>query len=202
MFVSLSIRLLLAPRTLLACGLLIPSHLAGNDAPPRLDGLVTLAGKPANPFAPQTNITASVLLFIAVDCPLSNRYAPEIKRLRSEFEPRGVRFWLVYSDSEIPPNAIKKHARDFGLSGDVLRDLHHRLVKWSQVQVTPEAAVMGPSGALLYHGRIDDRFPALGVVRAEPTERTLETMLTSYLSGKTVWVRESKAIGCRIPSVQ
>lgn len=41
---------------------------------------------------------ALVLLFTSVDCPISNRYAPEIRRLADAFAPQGVVFRLVYAN--------------------------------------------------------------------------------------------------------
>ena len=34
-------------------------------------------------------LAMTVLIFISTDCPISNRYAPEIKRLHDEFAPKG-----------------------------------------------------------------------------------------------------------------
>jgi hypothetical protein len=39
-----------------------------------------------------------VLVFVRTDCPISNRYAPELRRLQDRFAPRGMAFWLVYPD--------------------------------------------------------------------------------------------------------
>src|SRR5580692_2751021 len=39
---------------------------------------------------------AVVLIFAATDCPISNRYVPEIARLDHELASRGVAFWWVF----------------------------------------------------------------------------------------------------------
>jgi hypothetical protein len=165
---------------------------------PQLDGVVDLAGTVVNPFAKEDQTTANVFLFVAVDCPISNKYIPEVKRLVNEFAPRGVRFWLVYPDPETPTEAIRKHAQDFGFVGKVISDRKQALVRKSQVKVTPEAALFSPTGEMIYHGRIDDRFPALGVERAQPMDRTLAVALTSFLSGRSVPIKITQAIGCPI----
>ena len=54
-------------------------------------------------------LAITVLIFVSTDCPVSNRYAPEITRLLEEFSPRGVRFQLVY------PNPLEK--RGTGVAG-------------------------------------------------------------------------------------
>lgn len=183
---------------LLAC---LQLHVAGS--PPRLDGVVNLEGKPVDPLALSTNLTATVVLFVAVDCPIANRYAPEINRLRAGFQHRGVRFWLVYPDREQASETIRKHVREFNLVGaEPLRDLKRQLVKRSQARVTPEAALFNPAGELVYHGRIDDRFPALGVSRNQPSEHTLELALESLLAGRPIASKETRAIGCQIPSAR
>jgi hypothetical protein len=166
----------------------------------QLDGVVDLMGKGVNPFAKDDKMTANVFLFVAVECPISNKYIPEVRRLENEFAARGVRFWFVYSDAETPPEAIRKHVEEFNFQGRVICDRKHGLVRKSHVEVTPEAALFSRSGELVYHGRIDDRFPALGTERAHPTDRTLAVALTSFLSGKKPPVKETKAVGCQISS--
>jgi hypothetical protein len=38
---------------------------------------------------------AFVFLFVRTDCPISNRYVPEIQRLSEKFAARGIQFRLV-----------------------------------------------------------------------------------------------------------
>jgi len=88
----------------------------GRDGPaidPPSYGAVDLAGSPVDPCT-TTDARAVVLVFIRNDCPISNRYAPEIVRLQTEFGPRGVRFWLVHPTSSETPEAIRKHAKEYG----------------------------------------------------------------------------------------
>ena len=64
---------------------------------------------------------------------------------------------------------------------------------------TPEAAIISPSGQVLYRGRIDNVYAGLGKRRPAATERDLRKALDEVLSGKPVSTRETKAIGCYIP---
>src|SRR5258706_7607896 len=41
-----------------------------------------------------------VCLFTRTDCPISNSYAPEMRRIHEKFSPRGVAFYLVYPDPD------------------------------------------------------------------------------------------------------
>ena len=106
----------------------------------------------------------TVLVFTTTDCPISNRYAPEIQRLATKFA-RDVRFVFVYpvpSDSEA---AIREHRKKFG-GGEWQRDPSQKLVKHTGVTVTPEVAVMTADQKILYRGRIDDRYIDFGKDRA------------------------------------
>jgi thiol-disulfide isomerase/thioredoxin len=138
----------------------------------------------------------TVYVFTTTDCPISNRYAPEIKRLAAKFD-RQAKFVLVYPVPTDSPDLIREHARKFAYPLETMRDPEQKLVKQTGVKVTPEAAVMRGS-TVLYRGRIDDRYVDFGKDRPVPTERDLDDALTAITAGKTVAVRETQAIGCII----
>ncbi len=163
-----------------------------------LDGVLDPAGRPRDPFA-GTNHSAVVLIFINIDCPVCNRYAPEIQRLETRFAPSRVKFWLVQTDAEESLSRTRKHLQEFGYDIDLLRDTRGALVRLSKAAVTPEAAVFDSKGQLVYHGRIDNRFADFGKARPTPTRRELQDALESLLAGKPVSVPHEPAVGCTIP---
>jgi len=167
---------------------------------PPLAGVVDLEGRPV--AAVPTGSGPTVLLFTRTDCPISNRYAPELRRLGQRFGARGVAFRLVYVDPLETPAAIRQHLRAFGLGGEALRDPQHALVRLTGATVTPEAAVFvaDPSGPrLVYRGRIDDRAADFGRTRAEPHTRDLADVLDALTAGHAVTPRTTTAVGCFIP---
>lgn len=142
-----------------------------------------------------------VLLFTASDCPISNRYAPEVGRLARTFGPRGARFFLVYADPAEEPERVRRHVSDFGYELPALRDPAHELVRLAGATVTPEAAVFAKDEAgprLVYRGRIDDRYLDFGRARAAPTTHDLAQALEAVLAGRRVATPRTKAIGCFI----
>lgn len=160
------------------------------------DGPTDLDGHPSDPFAGSAK--ATVLVFVSTDCPISNRYAPELRRLYERFAPQGVTFRLVYPTVEEPPATIREHLREYRLPIAALRDPGHALVARAKVTVTPESAVFTRGGELAYHGRIDDRQVDFGEARLEPTRRDLEAAIEAVLAGKTPIDAEGPAIGCAI----
>jgi AhpC/TSA family len=146
-----------------------------------------------------TNNKATVLLFVSSECPISNRYAPEFRRLHEKFGTNGVRFRLVYPDPDDKAESIHTHTNLYGLSMGAIRDPQHDLVKRAQATVTPESAVFTPEGRLVYHGRIDNRYVAFGKERPEATEHDLEKVLEDLIAGHRVRSGYKQPIGCYIP---
>jgi hypothetical protein len=161
---------------------------------------IDLAGKPQDPFA--SHAIATVFLFVRTDCPITNRYAPELQRLAREFKTRSVAFWLVYPDPDEAPRHIQDHIRDFGFPGQPLRDPHHLLVRRAHATVAPEAAVFNRSGKLVYHGRIDDRYVDIGKTRPVAQVHDLEDAIEDVLVGKPVAHPETRAVGCSLADVE
>jgi len=158
--------------------------------------VVDLAGQKVDPLVLPQGRLATVLVFTTTDCPISNRYAPVIQDLASRFEKQGIGFTLVYPVGTDTPDVIRGHIKKFGYALPATRDTGHELVTHTGVKVTPEVAVIGAGGRVLYRGRIDDRYVAFGKDRPQPTERTLERALEAIVQGKPVAVRETQAVGC------
>lgn len=162
--------------------------------------LLDLEGGSLNPFQVSTNTKAIGFFFISTDCPISNRYAPEIQRIAAEFNTNGVNFWLVYADPDTSVEAIRKHTNEYRYSIPVLRDPQHSLVKRGHVAVTPEAAVFLSTGKLVYSGRIDNRYLDFGKERPAPTKRDLHEVLHGLLRGDRISSRRQPGVGCSISS--
>jgi hypothetical protein len=143
-----------------------------------------------------------VFVFVRTDCPITNRYAPELQRLAREFKTRSVDFWLVYPDADEAPQHILEHIRDYGFPGHPLRDPHHVLAKEAHATVAPEAAVFNTSGKLMYHGRIDDRYVDIGKTRPAAQVHDLEDAVDAVLAGKPVAHAETRAIGCSLADIE
>jgi thiol-disulfide isomerase/thioredoxin len=182
-----------------ALGIAAVLAVAVPAADARLSEVTDLAGRRVEALPLGTG--PLVLVFTATECPLSNRYAPELRRLRSKFAGRGVDFRLVYADDAETEGAIRGHLRAFGLGDDALRDRGQELVRLTGATVTPEVAVLvaGPAGRrLVYRGRIDDRAVEVGRIRPTPRVHDLEEVLDALTSGRVVEARTTAATGCFI----
>jgi hypothetical protein len=139
-----------------------------------------------------------VAVFARSDCPVSNRFAPEIRRLYEKYRPRGVDFYLIYVDPAEESQVIRRHLEDFKYPCQGLRDPEHKLVSLCKATITPEAAVFDRDGKVAYVGRINDLYTELGTARPEPTTHELADAIESTLAGEPPKVPHMKAIGCPI----
>lgn len=165
---------------------------------------VGLDGRPVTQLAPPGS-RAVVLFFAASDCPISNRYIPEIQRLTKQFEPLGVQVWFVYPNPGDNAKVIRAHDREFAITANTALDTRQNLTQMAHATITPEAAVFVPQGGGLhevYRGRIDDRYLALGTERPQATRHDLEEAIRAVLAGKPVPQPGGLPIGCSIVTLQ
>ena len=141
---------------------------------------------------------AVVVLFVSTDCPLSNRYVPELKRIESAYGPRGVAFYAVQGDATIAADQVRRHATEFAYTFPYLLDPTESLATYTGATTTPQAAVLSPHGELLYLGRIDNRLEDFGHERVQVTQFDLREALDAVLAGKPVPHPRTKALGCAI----
>ena len=165
------------------------------------NAVVNLNGERIDPFQSAKTNRTIVLVFLGVECPISNRYVPELRRLHNKFTEQKVGWWFVYPGTGYSLQAIRQHVREFNVPGDVACDPQLALARRAQVRMTPEVAVFLADGKLMYHGRIDDRFPELTVERPAPTRRDLEETLDAILAGKSLAPVQTQAVGCFIPGL-
>jgi len=158
------------------------------------------AGKP-HTSAELGHYQATVLLFVATECPNANTYAPVIARLYREFSPRGAQFLSVYSDPDDNAAAVEKHDAEYQIPYPALLDPNHTLALATGARSTPEAVILSPAGEVLYRGRVDDRFVDFGKTRYRPAHEDLREALDQVLSGQPVKNPVTKVLGCAIPGV-
>lgn len=163
--------------------------------------LMDLEGREYDPFE-SSQAHAIVFLFIRTDCPVSNRYAPEVRSLFHDYREQGVDFWLVYPDPGATVEAIENHLEEYRYPLPALRDPRLTLVDLTGVTITPEVAVLVPGLELVYRGRIDDRYVDFGNTRARATQHDLRQALDAVLSGEPVANPRTKAVGCFIADLR
>ena len=139
-----------------------------------------------------------VVFFLSPDCPISNRYAPEIARICREYAPKGAHCFTIYPDVA-DAAVVRRHRDEFGFPASIpaILDRDHSVVRAVGARVTPEAALYSSAGRL-YRGRIDHLYVDVGRSRREATRRDVRLALDAALSGRSISQPETEAVGCSI----
>jgi peroxiredoxin len=135
----------------------------------------------------------TVLLFIAVQCPVSNAYNERMEKLAADYKAKGIAVIGINSNVADDAAAVKAHAEQNKLSFAILKDPGNKIADRLGAKVTPEAYFLDAGNKLLYHGRIDN---ARNAAQLETSD--LRNALDAALAGKAVEKTEAKAFGCSI----
>ena len=135
----------------------------------------------------------SVLIFIAVQCPVSNAYNERMEKLAQDYKARGITVIGVNSNSPESAADVKDHAAKNNLTFTILKDNGNKLADTLGATRTPEAYFLDANNKLLYHGRIDNSRDVSQVNSSE-----LRDALEATLAGKPVPKATANAFGCSI----
>jgi len=143
-----------------------------------------------------TGKNGAVLIFISVQCPVSNGYNERMEKLAQDYKAKGVNVIGVNSNVTEPIAAVKAHAADKHFTFTVLKDDGNKIADRLGATRTPEAFVIDASGKLVYHGRIDNSQNTANI-----TSNDLRDALDEMVSGKQVSKTGGAAFGCSIKRV-
>ena len=135
----------------------------------------------------------TVVTFIATQCPVSNAYNQRMNALYRDYAPKNVKFVFINANRSEPASEVRQHAKNAAFVFAVYKDANNAIADRFGAEVTPESYVIDGSGAIRYHGYIDDSMN-------EPRVRKqgLRLALDAVLANKPVEAVETKAFGCTI----
>jgi peroxiredoxin len=135
----------------------------------------------------------TVLIFVAVQCPISNAYNERMEKLGQDYKARDISVVGINANSTEPTAAVKAHAAEKHLTFPILKDNGNKIADALGATRTPEAYFLDANNKLIYHGRIDNSRDVSQVVSSE-----LRDALEATLSGKPVAKTTAAAFGCSI----
>src|SRR5882762_7865929 len=138
----------------------------------------------------------AVLIFISVQCPVSNGYNERMEKLAEDYKVKGINVIGINSNVTEPIAAVKAHATDKRFTFTVLKDDGNKIADRLGATRTPEAYVIDASGKLVYHGRIDNSQNTANI-----TSNDLREALDELLAGKAISKTGGAAFGCTIKRV-
>ncbi len=138
----------------------------------------------------------TALIFVSVQCPVSNAYNERMAKLASEYKAKGINVVGINSNKSEDAGAIRQHAQENNLSFVILKDANNKIADQLGAQVTPEVFLLDASNKLVYRGRIDDSRSGTNIT-ANDTRDAMEALINN----QSVKTTQAKAFGCTIKRV-
>ena len=169
----------------------LPALLSAAPLPPLLDlsgRIISLEQNDAG--------KVRVFVFLTTECPIAKSYTPELNRLASDFGPRGVELFGVWSDATVTRAEAAKHFSEFKATFPVLHDSAGILTDELKPTHVPEVFVLKADGSIAYRGAIDNAWEAIGRRRSNVEKRYLVEALHAVLANTKPPVAKTSPVGC------
>lgn len=138
------------------------------------------------------------MVFLSPVCPLCQNYSVTLRKLAAEFESEGLNFVGIVSGNYYSNSEVEKFISEYDLDFTILMDPEFTLSSRFDAAITPEVILFDSLGQEKYQGGIDNWAISLGQKRQTITAHYLEAAIHSYLNGKEIEIKETKAVGCYI----
>lgn len=161
-------------------------------SPTQVDS-IQLTALDGSPVSLPTAGKITAVVFVSVQCPVSNDYNERMKALYADYSGRGVQLAFVNANSTESAEAIAAHAKAQSFPFRVYKDNENVLADRLGAEFTPHAFIIGKDSQVIYRGAIDDSRSADKI-----THRHLREALDAALAGQALPASETKAFGCSI----
>ncbi|MBN8578060.1 MAG: hypothetical protein J0L66_14040 [Cytophagales bacterium] len=149
-------------------------------------------------FAQSNSKPTEVVIFMATDCPITQKYMHTIrllaKRYRKQLTVTG------YFPAGINPQAERDFRKEYSVPALVklVDDKSHTYTNRLGANITPEAFLLDNKGVIIYSGAIDNWFFELGRYRPTVTEHYLVDAIEASLKGSVPAITSTETVGCSI----
>ena len=125
----------------------------------------------------------------------------DLRQIEADYDEAPIEFIGIFPNASTTEDQIQVFKETYGLEMVMALDT----ANWAEAlgaRWTPEAFVLDASDAVVYRGRINDRYFAPGKRRPKTRKRDLDAALRSCLEGVAVKVPVTDAVGCPIEGVR
>ncbi len=135
----------------------------------------------------------SVLIFVSVQCPVSNAYNERMEKLAQDYKAKGINVIGINPNTSETADAVKAHALANKLTFPIVKDPGNKIADRLGATVTPEAYFLDANNKLIYQGRLDNSRNGDSI-----TSNDLRDAMDATLAGNSVKTTMAKAFGCAI----
>ena len=140
-----------------------------------------------------------VVIFTCNHCPYARAWEDRFVQIQADTAAQGVQLLAINSNDAVkhPDDSFPKmqeRAAEKGFNFPYLYDESQAVARAYGAQRTPEVFVFDKSGALCYHGTVDDNYEEPSAVKTPYLRQALDAVLV----GKAAPTPETAAVGCTI----
>ena len=99
---------------------------------------------------------ATVVLFLATQCPIATDYAERIVVLVKTYDEKNVQFIGINSNKQEKIEEISEYSEKYGFEFPVLKDPENKIADYLGARRTPEVFLLDAEHVLRYAGAIDN----------------------------------------------
>jgi len=136
------------------------------------------------------------IVFMDPGCPISKRYGPRLNEIAGLAAEAEVEFYGVISDPTVSAVAARAYRTEYELGFPILFDASGDLAERLQPTHVPEAFVVSKTDRVVYRGRIDDRYEAVGKLRQNVGSHELLEAIQVIGGGPGSLPAHAEPVGC------
>ncbi len=140
--------------------------------------------------------TLKLIVFVLPDCPVCRSMVPYLKTLHRTYSQQGVHIVGYVPGNHFTQTAVDSFVTVYKIPFPVTVDTTQSITQSFGVWVVPQGVIVDENNAVVYRGRINDLYVALGKRRPEPTIHDVADRLDLLLRGTDIPFDTTIPVGC------
>lgn len=136
-------------------------------------------------------------IFLSDECIITQYYITTLNQVSEEYG-QNIDMVAIFPNFSSKPDKIDAFYDKYKLNIPYKTDYYKELSKNLGATVTPEVFLLDPNGQIVYQGRIDNSYVAIGKRRRVVTNHDLSDALSDLLQEQEIKIPQTEAIGCFI----
>ena len=143
-------------------------------------------------------IKAHVVVLLDPGCPIARHHLGTLRQCHEQFATQGVDFQGFVPNALATDTSMHAYMKKFQIPFTVHPDPQQQKATELKATIVPEVFVFDAAQKLVYRGRIDDTYAAIGKRRPQAQTHDLIRTLNAILSGSPIPSAQTTPIGCAI----
>lgn len=141
----------------------------------------------------------AILVFFSTTCPICLNHIIELDSIYNICKKNNFGMYLILPHTlYLTSKEITKFRDSLNIKIPILVDKKNKTIDCLHVTVLPDAILFDSAYSILYNGQITNKFINLGIRKATNISYYLEGALNCYLQDKTIEIKNTEPIGCKI----